>query len=63
MVQRKCNIKKLKSIYSKNTGTNNCGNIRMKVAVGEIMLGFRLEDQDIIRQRSQGYVRCAGIYQ
>ena len=43
---RKCNIKKLKSIYSKNTGTNNCGNIRMKVAVGEIMLGFRLEDQN-----------------
>jgi hypothetical protein len=45
---RKCNIKKLKSIYSKNTGTNNCGNIRMKVAVGEIMLGFRLEDQKLL---------------
>jgi len=45
---RKCNIKKLKSIYSKNTGTNNCGNIRMKVAVGEIMLGFRLEDQRLL---------------
>ena len=45
---RKCNIKKLKSIYSKNTGTNNCGNIRMKVAVGEIMLGFRLEDQELL---------------
>ena len=45
---RKCNIKKLKSIYSKNTGTNNCGNIRMKVAVGEIMLGFRLEDQTLL---------------
>jgi len=45
---RKCNIKKLKSIYSKNTGTNNCGNIRMKVAVGEIMLGFRLEDQGLL---------------
>ena len=44
----KCNIKKLKSIYSKNTGTNNCGNIRMKVAVGEIMLGFRLEDQKLL---------------
>ena len=44
----KCNIKKLKSIYSKNTGTNNCGNIRMKVAVGEIMLGFRLEDQGLL---------------
>ena len=39
---------KLKSIYSKNTGTNNCGNIRMKVAVGEIMLGFRLEDQELL---------------
>ena len=45
---RKCNIKKLKSIYSKNTGTNNCGNIRMKVAVGEIMLGFRLKDQELL---------------
>jgi len=45
---RKCNIKKLKSIYSKNTGTNNCGNIRMKVAVGEIMLGFRLENQELL---------------
>ena len=47
---RKCNIKKLKSIYSKNTGTNNCGNIRMKVAVGEIMLGFRLEDQELLNK-------------
>jgi hypothetical protein len=46
--KRKCNIKKLKSIYSKNTGTNNCGNIRMKVAVGEIMLGFRLENQELL---------------
>ena len=46
--KRKCNIKKLKSIYSKNTGTNNCGNIRMKVAVGEIMLGFRLGDQELL---------------
>ena len=45
---RKCNIKKLKSIYSKNTGTNNCGNIRMKVAVGEIMLGFRLKNQKLL---------------
>jgi hypothetical protein len=45
---RKCNIKKLKSIYSKNTGTNNCGNIRMKVAVGEIMLGFRLKNQELL---------------
>ena len=46
--KRKCNIKKLKSIYSKNTGTNNCGNIRMKVAVGEIMLGFRLKNQELL---------------
>jgi len=45
---RKCNIKKLKSIYSKNTGTNNCGNIRMKVAVGEIILGFRLKNQELL---------------
>jgi hypothetical protein len=45
---RKCNIQKLKSVYSKNTGTNNCGNIRMKVAVGEIMLGLRLEDQKLL---------------
>ena len=40
---RKCNINRLKSIYRKSTGANNCGNIRKKVAVGEIMLGFRLE--------------------
>jgi len=46
--KKKCNIKKLKSVYSKNTGADNCGNIRMKVAVGEIMLGFRLEDQELL---------------
>ena len=44
----KCNINDLSSIYSERTGTNNCGNIRMKVAVGEIMLGFRLENQTLV---------------
>jgi hypothetical protein len=45
---RKCNINNINSIYHKKTGTNNCGNIRDKVAVGEIMLGFRLEDQKLL---------------
>ena len=44
----KCDINDLSSIYSERTGTNNCGNIRMKVAVGEIMLGFRLENQTLL---------------
>jgi hypothetical protein len=44
----KCDINDLSSIYSERTGTNNCGNIRMKVAVGEIMLGFRLENQALL---------------
>ena len=44
----KCNINDLSSIYSERTGTNNCGNVRMKVAVGEIMLGFRLENQTLL---------------
>ena len=45
---RPCNINNINSIYHKKTGTNNCGNIRDKVAVGEIMLGFRLEDQELL---------------
>jgi len=44
----KCDINDLSSIYSERTGTNNCGNVRMKVAVGEIMLGFRLENQTLL---------------
>ncbi len=45
---RKCNINNINSVYHKNTGSNNCGNIRMKVSVGEIMLGFRLENQTLL---------------
>ena len=45
---RKCNINDINSVLRKNTGTNNCGNTRMKVAVGEIMLGFRLENQTLL---------------
>ncbi|WP_435189078.1 hypothetical protein ACMAZA_00480 [Pseudothioglobus sp. nBUS_23] len=44
----KCDINDLSSVYSERTGTNNCGNVRMKVAVGEIMLGFRLENQTLL---------------
>jgi hypothetical protein len=46
--KRKCNINNINSVYHKNTGSNNCGNIRMKVSVGEIMLGFRLENQTLL---------------
>jgi len=44
----KCNINDINSVLNERTGTNNCGNIRMKVAVGEIMLGFRLENQTLL---------------
>ena len=46
--RRKCNINNINSVYQKTTGSNNCGNIRMKVSVGEIMLGFRLENQTLL---------------
>ena len=46
--KRPCDINNINSVFHKDTGTNNCGNIRMKVAVGEIMLGFRLEDQTLL---------------
>jgi len=44
----KCNINDINSVINERTGQNNCGNIRMKVAVGEIMLGFRLENQTLL---------------
>jgi hypothetical protein len=44
----KCDINDINSLLYERTGTNNCGNIRMKVAVGEIMLGFRLENQTLL---------------
>ncbi|MDB9753738.1 hypothetical protein OAB29_06270 [Oceanospirillaceae bacterium] len=44
----KCNINDINSVLNERTGTNNCGNIRIKVAVGEIMLGFRLENQALL---------------
>ena len=43
-----CNINNIHSVLNTRTGTNNCGNIRNKVAVGEIMLGFRLESQTLL---------------
>lgn len=44
----KCNINNINSVLNERTGTNNCGNIRTKVSMGEIMLGFRLEDQKLL---------------
>ena len=46
--RKQCNIYNINSVYHKKTGSNNCGNIRMKVSVGEIMLGFRLENQALL---------------
>ena len=43
-----CDINDINSVLNEQTGQNNCGNIRMKVAVGEIMLGFRLENQTLL---------------
>ena len=44
----RCDINDLSSVYSLKTDTITCGNVRMKVAVGEIMLGFRLENQTLL---------------
>jgi hypothetical protein len=44
----KCNINNINSVLHKKTDTDTCGNIRMKVSVGEIMLGFRLEKQALL---------------
>ena len=44
----KCDINDINSVLNEMTGTNNCGNVRKKVAVGEIMLGFRLENQTLL---------------
>jgi len=43
-----CDINDINSVLNEQTGQGNCGNIRMKVAVGEIMLGFRLENQTLL---------------
>jgi hypothetical protein len=43
-----CDINDINSVLNEQTGQNNCANIRMKVAVGEIMLGFRLENQTLL---------------
>jgi predicted membrane protein len=45
---RKCNINDINNPIRERTDSNNCGNTRMKVAVGEIMLGFRLENQTLL---------------
>ena len=45
---KKCNINDINSVLKTRTGTNNCGNIRTKVSMGEIMLGFRLENQKLL---------------
>ncbi|MDA8692329.1 alginate lyase family protein, partial [Candidatus Pseudothioglobus singularis] len=46
--KKPCDINNINSVLHKDTDQNNCGNIRMKVAVGEIMLGFRLENQTLL---------------
>jgi hypothetical protein len=46
--RKKCNINDINSVLHDRTGTNNCANIRTKVSMGEIMLGFRLEDQKLL---------------
>ena len=58
----KCDINDLSSIYSERTGTNNCGNVRMKVAVGEIMLGFRLENQTLLDKGHDDMYVVHGFY-
>jgi hypothetical protein len=46
--RKKCNIYNINSVLHKKTDQDTCGNIRMKVSVGEIMLGFRLENQTLL---------------
>ena len=60
---RKCDINNINSIFHKDTGANNCGNIRMKVAVGEIMLGFRLENQTLLDKGHDDMYVVHGLYQ
>ena len=43
-----CNINDINSILNSKAGSNNCAGIRWKVSVGEIMLGFRLENQKLL---------------
>mgnify|MGYP000029313107 CR=1 FL=1 len=44
-----CDINNINSVLdTKRTGTNSCGNTRQKVSAGEIMLGFRLENQILL---------------
>ena len=43
-----CNINDITTAYKQDTGMNNCGNMRRRVSIGEIMLGFRLEDQKLL---------------
>lgn len=45
---RPCNPNDPKSALARNVDTNTCGSIRIKVALGEIMLGLRLENQALL---------------
>lgn len=46
--KKPCNINDPLQAMRKNVDTNTCGNIRTKVALAEIMLGFRLENQALL---------------
>ena len=43
-----CDINNIHSIFEEGTGLDSCGHPRSKVAVGAIMLGFRLENQTLL---------------
>ena len=43
-----CNINDITSAYKQDNSMNNCGNVKRRVSIGEIMLGFRLEDQKLL---------------
>ena len=43
-----CDINNIHSIFEEGTDLDSCGHPRSKVAVGAIMLGFRLENQTLL---------------
>ncbi len=47
---------------SSGWGWNNCGNMRRRVAIGEIMLGFRLEDQKLLDKGHDDLYFVQAIY-
>lgn len=50
---RPCNPNDPKSSLARNVDTNTCGSIRIKVALGEIMLGLRLENQAMLNKGNE----------